>query len=438
MDKQHPQQQWREAVLAYAEAINHYVEQGRSQGWDNLKEPSHANTEHLLPAWREALEAINQPGTSAAQRQQFREAWPPAHQPLVPLLDEHGQGISQVLMLDDGSLLARVGMPYERGQVLRIDGDVVTPLIGVEHFGRCPQRRFYALANDEGIRVTDGWGGKLVTRLPWPNGLEGLPAGYPFEPLDMPPRPSALIPFPDGQRVLLASSDGIFVLEAHGATRLLPRGDDILEELNNGTDPDDVGLGLSMEHVAMSPDGRLIALGEQCGRHLVLDEQLQRLAVIGPASEYPHFALFNQAGDQVLLNACHFYHGASVGVRVADLPGLDTDYYSEDARAPLLQDGARLYAGVARQGEYIVGDAHGYLRAFGEDGTEHWQHYLGSTISAMDISAGGRTLVAASYAGFISVIALDSGRPAWQIGTGNHTEVRRWLCWKGFEQPLAW
>lgn len=438
MDKQHPQQQWREAVLAYAEAINLYVAQGREQGWDHLEEPATPDTAHLLDAWRAALLAINRPGTGEQQRQLFREAWPPAHLPLLPLLEEQAQGVDQVLLLGDGSLLARIGKPFEKGQVLRLDGVAVTPVIGVEYFGRCPQRRYYALANSEGVRVTDGWGGPLVARLPWPHGLEGLPEGFPFEPLDMPPRPTALLPFPDGQRVLLASSDGIFVLAADGATRLLPRAEDILEELDAGTDPDDVGLGLCMQHVAMSPDGRLIALGEQCGRHLVLGEQLQRLAVVGPASEYPHFALFNRAGDQLLLNACHFYHGASVGVRVADLPGLDTEHYSEDTRTPVLQDGARLYAGVARQGEYIVGDAHGYLRAFGEYGAEHWQHFLGSTISAMDISADGRTLVAASYAGFISVIALDTRRPAWQIGTGAHGEVRRWVCWKGFERPLAW
>lgn len=149
-------------------------------------------------------------------------------------------------------------------------------------------------------------------------------------------------------------------------------------------------------------------------------------------SEYPHFALFNQRGDQLLLNACHFYNGATLGVRTADLPGLDTEHYSDDPRTPLLHEGARIYAGVAREHEYIVGDAHGYLRAFGEDGREHWQHHLGSTLCAMDISADGRTLVAASYAGFISLIALDSGRPDWQIGTGEHAEVRRWLFWKGW------
>ena len=34
MDKQHPQQQWQQAVIAYAQAVNDYVAQGRAHGWD--------------------------------------------------------------------------------------------------------------------------------------------------------------------------------------------------------------------------------------------------------------------------------------------------------------------------------------------------------------------------------------------------------------------
>lgn len=54
----------------------------------------------------------------------------------------------------------------------------------------------------------------------------------------------------------------------------------------------------------------------------------------------------------------------------------------------------------------------------------------------MDISVDGQTLVAATYAGIIVQIALDSGRPDWQIGTGEHHELRRWLFWKDFAMPL--
>lgn len=246
MDQQHTQQQWQQAVIAYAQAVNDYVAQGRAQGWDDLEEPLPQATEHLLDAWLQALQAANRPGVEASEQQAFREAWPPAHHPLLPLIKEHGQGIGNVLLLEDGSLLARIGMPHDKGQVVRIDNLGVTPVIGVDHFGRCPARRYFALANAEGIRVTDGWGGPQVLRLSWPTGLEGLPPGYPFEPFELPPTPSALIPFPDGQRVLLVSAEGIFLLARHGATRLLPQQARVLDELDEGTDPDDISLGLSM------------------------------------------------------------------------------------------------------------------------------------------------------------------------------------------------
>ena len=55
------------------------------------------------------------------------------------------------------------------------------------------------------------------------------------------------------------------------------------------------------------------------------------------------------------------------------LPGLETDCYQEDARVPILEDGARVYTGISRNDEFIVGDAGGYIRAFGFDGEFRWR-----------------------------------------------------------------
>ena len=81
-----------------------------------------------------------------------------------------------------------------------------------------------------------------------------------------------------------------------------------------------------MEHGAVSADGRWVVVGEQGSRHLVLDDRLRWVAEIGPGSEYPHFALFNQRVTSCSSTPRHFYSGATLAVRVADLPGLRTDY----------------------------------------------------------------------------------------------------------------
>ncbi|ERO60706.1 hypothetical protein [Pseudomonas piscis] len=433
--QQNAQEQWHNAVHRYAQDINRYVETGMREGWDNLQEPYLPPTEHLLPAWQAALEENNAGPWDPATRQAFRQAWPPAHFPLTPRLDDQGQMIPALALLADGSLLARIGAPYEAGSVVHIDNDRVRTLDRVEYFGACPQRRYFAWARAEGIQVTDGWDGPQVASFAWPERLAGLPAD-----LELRERatPSRLIPFPDGQRVLLVSADGIFVLHADGATRLLRNLEELRQDLAKGVAAEDLNLDLDMEHGAISADGQWIAVGEQSSSHLVFDAQLQQVAEIGPGSEYPHFACFNQRGDRLLLNACHFYSGASLGVAVADLPGLATDFYSDDPRTPVLQDGARVYAGVSRGDEFIIGDAYGYLRAFSETGEERWQHYVGSTLCAMDISPDGQTLVAATYAGIIVRIELDRGRPDWQIGTGAHHEVQRWLFWKDLAKPLLW
>jgi hypothetical protein len=79
------------------------------------------------------------------------------------------------------------------------------------------------------------------------------------------------------------------------------------------------------------------------------------------------------------------------------------------------------------------------MRAFSTDGTYRWQHFIGSSVGYIDISADGLKLLVSTAAGFLSIISLDAGRqPSYQIGNGNHLEERRWIFWKGEPAPLIW
>jgi hypothetical protein len=104
-----------------------------------------------------------------------------------------------------------------------------------------------------------------------------------------------------------------------------------------------------------------------------------------------------------------------------------------------LQDGARVYAATARDDEFIVGDAGGYIRAFDTTGMYRWQQFVGSSVGDIDLSADGRRLAVSTYAGFLSIFHLDAGRQhPHRIGNGNHLEERRWIFWRDERTPLIW
>ncbi len=105
----------------------------------------------------------------------------------------------------------------------------------------------------------------------------------------------------------------------------------------------------------------------------------------------------------------------------------------------MIEDGSRVYTGVARNDEFIIGDASGYVRAFSLSGEPRWQLFVGSSASAMALSPDGETLVVSTYAGLLSISQLDAGEQApYQIGNSQHREVRRWIFWTTEPTPLIW
>jgi hypothetical protein len=239
------------------------------------------------------------------------------------------------------------------------------------------------------------------------------------------------------------SPKGIFVLETEQAIRLAPSLDEMLQHfewLQKEYPQDPLSHDLDMEHGALSPDGKWIACGHQSNVHQIFDaDSLELVAEIGHLSEYPHYAVFSSDGKHVAFNSCHFYNGQTIGVPTKLLPGLKTKSYEVDQRLILLEEGSRVYAGVFRGDEFIVGDASGYLRSFDVFGKFRWQHFIGSSIGDIDVSADGKTLVVTTYAGFLCNIDMKTGKPdRFTIGTADHRERRRWLFWKTEPKPLVW
>ena len=439
MSQESAQEEWCSKTLDYAASINAFVEKGLRDGWDNVgEEPSDPGRDHLAEAVISAVRQANIDGELA----HLRELWPPAHSPLINLLKENGQSIPVVCVLPDDSIVARIGAPYKPGRTVHIVGNTVTEVANVGFFGRSPNRKYFAIAQADGIQIIDGWNGPQVSLCPWPTGLEGIPSRFDINPLDSPPIPTRLIPFPDGKRVLLVSGDGIFVLSEQKAVRLLPTKDEMNEHfewLEKEYPNDALSVSLSMEHGAISDDGKFIAVGSQDSTHLVFDEQLVCVGDIGNQIDYPHYALFSSDNRTIAFNSCHFYNGVTIGVPTELLPGLTTEPNNYDARIIVVDDGARVYSGTSRSNELIIGDADGYVRSVSTLGEPLWQLFIGSSVGDIDISADGKTLVVSTYAGFLSIIKLDAGEQMpYQIGNSKHMETRRWIFWKNEPKPLIW
>jgi hypothetical protein len=174
--------------------------------------------------------------------------------------------------------------------------------------------------------------------------------------------------------------------------------------------------------------------------HCVFDaNSLELIAEIGNMMDYPHYAICSSDGSVLAFNSCHFYSGVTIGVPTNLIRGLKTKQYKPDRRLVELENGSRVYAGVCRGDEFIIGNASGYLRAFDLTGKLRWQHFIGSSVGDIDISRDGNKLVVTTYAGFLSLIDLDTGEAdPFAIGTSTNRERRRWLFWKHEKTPLIW
>jgi hypothetical protein len=437
MDETQLSKKWREASLHYVAAVNTYVARGLSEGWENIGPEPKDERGHLAEEVLNAVRRANRGGDITALRERF----PPAWSPFLPIIEQKGRSLTPMAWIDNDRIAMHVGATYEDGPVVLV-GDDITEQPLLLGFGQSPDGKLFAFAFDDSIQVRNGWHGPPVAVLPWPSGQEGLPSSYCVNSEIDKAHITQLVVFPNGQRALLALREGVFAVSSSGAKRLLPQAENYIEHfewLRKEYPDDPLTMTIDMEHCAVSPDGSLVLAGCQASKHMVFDSELKQIGTLGPFSEYPHFAWFSDDGKLAAFNACHFYNGTSIGVPVQELAGLNTDYYDQHPSVRVLQKGARVYAAVARDDEFIAGDAYGYLRAFDLQGNFRWQHFIGSTITALALSPDKQKLAVTSRAGLLCILQLHAGeRDPFAISTATHRELRRWLFWKGEDAPLRW
>ena len=376
----------------------------------------------------------------------FRQRFAFAPDAFVRHAANAGRFIGPVFALDDGRVLARIGAPYDdTAHWVELQGLRHIPLPALRGLGRSPNRRCFAQSDGQHITTHDGFAGPVMARFALPQGNEALPPHVQVSPGPLGQRCDELIPFNDGQRVLLRNPTGIYLLSSqgnHGVQRLHPQTFDDdgpytwpknqQDETVDGTEI--TMLALDMLHMALSPDERHIAVGDQDSNHILLDAKGKRVAEYEALSSYPHHATFSHDGTRLFANSCHLYGGNTrtipVGCALHDVA---------DEDAPPLDERCRVYASATLPGMVVLGDADGYLHALSDDGRPLWRHHIGSTLSALEMSPDGSTLWAASYGGYlVHLERVETGMDPYSIGTSPYAEVRRWIFWGDEAGPLRW
>jgi hypothetical protein len=233
----------------------------------------------------------------------------------------------------------------------------------------------------------------------------------------------SIVVAPDGDAVLAATDSGIFWLTERGATKLLPE----------GTGDDDDDSDVSYPHAALSPNGRFVAMGTQDSSHLLLDRKTGRRHSFDPVSSYPHWAAFHNDRPDVVMSSCHALYGSgTLGV------DLDALVAGKNQTARVMDRRAWVYQVAPTKFGYLLGDRSGYIWALDFTGTQQWYAFVGSTMTAMDISPDGTKLLAGTFAGIVVELDLTAKAPDPRLLTdGPVTDVCRWLFWQGHD-PMIW
>ena len=416
--------EWNEKGEKYAKEVNDMVEFAEVHGWDAYKgeEPVDERA-HLGKAVFALLKEANEWGETA----KFRADFPPSNVIFEEREDEADDAdekdkigdklgvVDQICSLRGENALFVVSQSEPEGwhkMLYLLEGErVIVVADDVIAVGKSKRNEIYALLRRGEVELIKGYDGK--------GGGETI-AKFSHD-VELTYNEAEILPFNDGSKVLLSCHDGIFLISQSGTKLIHP----IYEDED---DDGNAALYIDMANATLSSDNELIVAGEQDGDHILMDSEGERLGSIGAQSSYPHFCLFSADDTQLITNSCHFYNGVTIGVDRTALKHGAQIYRDRDFT--LVDDEMRVYAGVATQDFYILGDAYGYIRAVGKDGRKIWRHYLGGTIKSMALSEDGDVLFVGTYGGRLHKLRLGAGQDSHTIGNGNHKEEFRLIAYE--------
>jgi len=427
---------WNDSGRSYITELNKVIAKVREEQKEPKKWPKDSRTAEQARLVISLVEDEEREGRWRAEDPVVDRA----HEPFVDMLGDVCQNLSCVTILGADEFLVRLGAAYQPGLTMHVRGSQVTERPDILAVARSRNREMLLLVQEQGFNVTKSLDEEPITRFPWPDGV--TPSAIDIVQVSDDGCTIAFVAFDSA--VWLGQTGGIDTIwtcvypTASFLDKIRDEGDDVDEE-NPWYD--------SMMHCGLSPDGKFIAYGSQCYGHfidcIIGIGKTQYWAEIGYQSEYPHYACFSDDSKFVALNSCHFYNGATVCVRLADVKGLKTNPYEEDKHAPIIDDQLRVYAatwlppGEKHNGAFALAGA-SYLNIVSADGAVLSANYFGSTASSIDYCPKTGLLAVASYSGFLHLFApsqaSDEGKA---IGYRPIHEQYRWVFWRD-RPPFRW
>ncbi|MBL7919461.1 MAG: WD40 repeat domain-containing protein [Bacteroidia bacterium] len=413
-EKKDIQEEWNKEGERYASEVLEMQKFGETHGWENWKgkEPEDKR-DHLAEEIIHLLKKAN----NENKIEEFRRNFPPAHSPLISIIEKKSQSIEQLYFIENQKIVFLVGTAYQKRQAYLLNnGDVLELDSSIRVIGKSNRGNVFAIAIENKITTFQGWEGSIIKEFKL-SALAGIGI-------------TKLIPFNNGLKILVVTSEGIYIISENDENMICP--------VNDNND-NDWTSNIDMENATLSNDNEYIVVGSQDSDHIIFDKNEKRIGSIGPQSSYPHFCLFSKNDDQLITNSCHFYNGITIGVDGKKLNNINIEAYQENGDYLVLDEEMRVYVGLSTSEFYILGDAYGYIRAFDKQGNKVWKHFLGSTISGIAISNDEKTLWIGSFSGMLHKLQLGKGhRDKHTLGTGNHYEEFRLIIWRDEDKILKW
>lgn len=411
----------------------------------------------MAPYVLEQIIAFNEQG----KQEELRQLFPPDNDPMD--WSDIAACVSQVTILSDNRLLVTVGEWYQERYMYIINGNDYVMQDDIFMFGKSADKKYFAKVYLDKITITEGWDGQVIKTLAPPksygekyaaikDGLGDLNlADFGIQ---------QLVVFPSGQRVGMATSKGIFIIDDSGST--------FIETEEYEVDDEEDTFRHDYPHIDVSPDGKYIAAGSQSSNHLLFEEKngaWEIVATVEPRSSYPNLAKFNykpkEAGEendgpQVLLSSCHFGGSASVGLPLKNLtPDFKASGCDADDTLTYVDNRRWVFSATNYSWGYGLGCNDGYIWYKGINGLHYGFLYVGGTVMDIDISDDRNTMVAASYSGQVIVYSCkdllfdgtelfryaenrENKRPDdFAITNTAYKDVKRYLFFKG-QHPKIW